>query len=59
MDDEIKFNPDYTPNESIVERFKMEIHMAVFHSAETLFLILLAFVHEPQSMGFKHNLDCY
>ncbi|WP_316506382.1 hypothetical protein [Nitrosopumilus sp.] len=48
--DEIRFEPDNTLDESIVERFKMETHMTVFHSAETLFLILLGFLYEPNSI---------
>jgi len=48
--DEVRFEPDNTIDEWIVERFKMEIHMTVFHSAETLFLILLGFLYEPQSI---------
>ena len=50
--DEVRFDPDNTLDESIVERFKMEIHMTVFHSAETLFLILLGFLYEPKSIPF-------
>ena len=50
--DDVRFKPDVTLDESIVERFKMEVHMTVFHSAETLFLILLGFLYEPQSIPF-------
>lgn len=48
---EIKYPHDITLDETIIENFKLDIHMSVFHSAETLFLVLFGFMYEPNSVS--------
>lgn len=47
---EVKYPHDITLDETIIENFKLDIHMSVFHSAETLFLVLFGFLYEPNSI---------
>jgi len=43
----IRFTNDLDAEESIVENLKMEIHMTVFHTAESLFLTVLGHFFYP------------
>jgi hypothetical protein len=47
---DIRYEHDNDLDESIIENFKLEIHMSVFHSAETLFLILFGCLYEPKGV---------
>lgn len=44
---DIMFPNDTTNEKYILENFKMEIHMTVFHSTETLFLVIFAHLYLP------------
>lgn len=50
IETEIKYEYDNDLDETVIENFKLEIHMEVFHSAETLFLVIFGFLYEPKAI---------
>ena len=48
----LRFPKDIDSDESVIENLKMEIHMMVFHSAESLFLTLLGHYFYPDMPWF-------
>jgi hypothetical protein len=47
---EVMYDHDKDLERTVIENFKLEIHMSVFHSAETLFRVLFGCLYEPNAL---------